>query len=103
MDGRMDELRRLVEPGNRLGGVEGEPGWLIERREDGETLGYENWPHDAHYRACVDSNSYSLLVPELFVDRKTFFRYVAALVGAYKTHHPEDLDILERIENAIRS
>lgn len=95
LDNRVDELLRLVEGGNNLGGIEGEPGWIIERRED------EEWPNDARFRAYVDPDCYSLLYPEFFADRRTFFRYVGALARVYKNHHPEYEAVVHRIEEVI--
>lgn len=103
LDNRVHELLQLVEGGNNLGGIEGEPGWIIERREDGETLGYENWPNDARFRAYVDPDSYSLRHPEFFADRLTFFQYVGALARVYKNHHPEYEEIVRRIEEVIEA
>lgn len=101
LDNRVDELLRLVEGCNNLGGIEGEPGWIIERREGEDTLGYEKWPNDARFRAYVDPDCYSLLHPEFFADRRTFFRYVGELARVYKNHHPEYEAVVHRIEEVI--
>ncbi|MEJ7028216.1 hypothetical protein [Ralstonia solanacearum] len=50
IDNRVEDLLQLIEVANNLGGVEGDPGWIIERRENGETIGYEKWPNSAHFR-----------------------------------------------------
>lgn len=101
LDNRIDELLRLVEGGGNFGGVEGEPGWIIERREDGEIAGYEGWPIETRFRAYVDPDSYLLTYPEFFSDRQTFFRYVKAIVNAYKRRHPESAGAVGRIEEAV--
>ncbi|MEF9406256.1 MULTISPECIES: hypothetical protein [Ralstonia solanacearum species complex] len=101
IDNRMEDLLQLIKGANNLGGVEGDPGWIIERRESGETIGYEKWPNSAHFRAYVDTDDYSLLHPEFFADRQTFFRYVGAIVKVYKIYHPEYAGVVDRIEGII--
>lgn len=61
---RFDDLLCLVKGGPDFGGVEGEPGWIIQRRAPGKTVGYERWPADCLFRAHVDPVSYSLKYPE---------------------------------------
>lgn len=101
MDERFEELLRLVKGGNSFGGVEGDPGWIIERREDGDVIGYEDWPVDARFRAYVDPNEYSLFYPEFYMDRQTFHRYVAALIAVYKQRHPERAAAVCAIEDVL--
>lgn len=101
LDNRMDELLRLVKGDDEVGGVEGDPGWIIERRDDEDVGGHEGWPGDARFRAYVDPESYSLGFPEFYVDRQTFARYVAALASAYKRRNPERADVVNLIETAL--
>jgi len=101
LDNRTEELLRLIERGNNFGGVEGDPGWIIERREDNEIIGYEGWPHDARFRAFVDPNTYSLSFPEFYTDRPTFFKYVKALVQAYRQQNPKQVEVIRRIEEVL--
>lgn len=89
LDNRLLDLLKLVKGGDRFGGVEGVPGWIIERREDGELVGYEDWPESARFRAYVDPDEYVLAYPEFYTDKPTFMRYVRAIVDAYKRRHPE--------------
>ncbi|UOO87652.1 hypothetical protein [Neisseria arctica] len=44
---RFTELEELLREQSCLGGVEGEPGWLIERRNLHDQNGYEHWPQEA--------------------------------------------------------
>jgi len=101
LDNRMEELLRLVEEKSDFGGIEGAPGWVIERREDGDAIGYDGWPDDARFRAYVAPDSYSLSHPEFFADQRMFFRYVEALIGTYRRYHPESVEVIGRIEKAI--
>ena len=101
LDGRTEELLRLVKGADRFGGVEGEPGWIIERREDGEQVGYEAWPDDARFRAYVEPGSYSLAYPEFFSDRQTFFRYVQAIVAEYVRRYPDKTAFANKVNEAM--
>lgn len=101
-DHRLVELERLLSMDKCFGGVEGEPGWIIESRSDNERKAYESWPVDACFRAYVEPDSYLLGYPESFSDRVTFVRYVQSIVSAYKRRYPQEHAKLQRIENYIR-
>lgn len=88
-DRRFPDLDKLLPDTTTIGGMEGEPGWIIERRDEGETKGYEDWPDFARFRAFVDPDSYELAHPEFFCDKHTFERFVGAAVRAYCHRHPE--------------
>lgn len=103
LDNRTEELRKLVAGSEGFGGVEGDPGWIIERREDGETTGYEAWPEDARFRAYVDPDSYSLSYPEFFCEREKFFEYVQAIVAVYERRYPEHECVIRNIKDAMTS
>ncbi|WP_163012991.1 hypothetical protein [Burkholderia stabilis] len=100
LDSRMQELLQLIEGANDIGGVEGDPGWIIERRDEGG-VGYEGWPNGAEFRAFVDPNEYSLSHPEFFVDRRTFIQYVVALMKVYRRRHHDETDVMRRIAELI--
>ncbi len=102
-DNRIDELQRLISEDGQLGGVEGEPGWIVECRQNGEIDGYETWPKDARFRAHVDPDSYTLTYPEFFSNRKTFLYYVGAIVSVYKRRNPELANRVRRIEEVLAS
>ncbi|WP_148289213.1 hypothetical protein [Herbaspirillum sp. B65] len=102
-DHRLGELERLLSTDDFFGGVEGEPGWIIERRSDDRHPGYESWPVNARFRAYVEPDSYLLTYPEFFSDRITFARYVQAIVSVYKRRHPENQTRLQRIEAYIQT
>ena len=100
MDCRFVDLDRLLPDVSNVGGIEGEPGWIIERRNEGDTLGYEGWPELARFRAFVEPDSYGLAFPEFFCDRSTFTSLVSSAVRAYCDRHPEKnhvANILKRL------
>lgn len=97
LDDRSGDLLKLVKGGDNFGGAEGVPGWIVERREDGEFVGYERWPESARFRAYVNPSEYSLVYPEYFADEETFMRYVRAIVVSYERRHPEYSDALQAI------
>lgn len=99
-DHRLGELVRLLSD-PQLAGVEGDPGWIIECRREGESEGYEAWPEDARFRAYVDPVGYSLNYPEFFSDRATFLRYVRAIVAVYKHRHPENAGKVRGVDELI--
>jgi hypothetical protein len=100
-DHRVSDLIGLVLPASKIGGVEGEPGWIIERREEGELHGYENWPDDARYRAYVEPESYALAHPEFFCDKSNFFRYVQSIARVYVSRYPENRTTLGELQAII--
>lgn len=89
MDRRFADLKEILPNDTDLGGVAGEPNWIIERRNEGETKGYENWPQFARFRAFVDPDSYALAYSEFFCDKTTFEKFVSSAIQAYCDRHPE--------------
>jgi hypothetical protein len=90
MDDRMDRLIDLLTPHSEIGGIEGEPGWLLERRDaDTSPAGYEKWPASATYRAYVDSESYSLKYPEAYYKAEQFLELVRQALHAYFARNPQ--------------
>lgn len=96
-DRRFLELEKLLPNETKIGGMEGEPGWIIERRDEGETKGYEDWPEFARFRAFVDPDSYELAHPEFFCDKPTFEKFVSSAMRAYCHRHPERSQEIESI------
>lgn len=85
MDSRFDELGDLLTDGHDLGALEGDPGWIVERRDSGPTgtmPGYASWPEGKTFRAFVDPSSFELGYPEVFVDASVFRGYVCQLMDA---------------------
>lgn len=85
MDECFDELADLITDGNDVGALEGEPGWIIERRDSGpsgQMPGYADWPDGKAFRAFVDPAAFALAYPEVFLDTATFRGYVRRLMDA---------------------
>jgi hypothetical protein len=85
LEGRLDDLAELLS--YELGGVEGEPGWLLERRsiaEKGERLDNPPWPDGAMFRASVDPDIYRLAHPVCYMTHEEFMGYVNAGLAAFK-------------------
>ena len=93
MDRRFVDLDRLLPDVSNVGDIEGEPGWIIERRNEGDTLGYDGWPQPSRFRAFVEPDSYELAFPEFFYDRSAFISLVSSAVRAYCDRHPERGDV----------
>jgi hypothetical protein len=89
-DERLDELAQLVLDGGELGGMEGEPGWLLERRDEADehAICYSRWPAGARFRAYVDPEAYELACPEFFMDRVRFMGYLVKALDAHVATTP---------------
>lgn len=86
LDGRLHELVEVVIDGSKFGGIEGEPGWMLERRDiadESNESAYPGWPPGARFRASVDEEAYELRYPECFMSRKVFLKYLALAINAY--------------------
>jgi hypothetical protein len=96
VDRRLDELMELTVDASRLGGIEGEPGWIIERRDigdEGDEEIYAGWPKNARFRTYVNPNAYQLKHPELFLSREDFTKYVVLGIRAYVQANPDVADV----------
>jgi hypothetical protein len=99
---QMPSLVELLTEGARIGEIEGEPGWTLERRDDGNTMpGYAGWPPGAKYRAYVDPEEYRLAHPETFYGRAGFHALVARLVDAFERLHPDRGDLVAAIRAVL--
>lgn len=100
MEERLSELSYLLMDGHEVGGVEGEPGWIIERRDtgpSGDMPGYANWPKNAHFHAHVDSSGYELAHPDMFMDVDTFRSYVSKAIEVYVAKNPSKVDMAQPV------
>jgi hypothetical protein len=94
-DHRLPGLASVLTEGSDIGGIEGVPGWLLERRDDGDPApGYAAWPSTAKFRAFVDPQEYELATPEQFYTRAEFLPLVQAIVAAYVARYPDRADAL---------
>ena len=93
MDKRVEELRQLLTEGDEVGALAGEPGWVLQRRDEGSSgkmPGYAAWPNEARFRAFVDPAVYHLGHPEYYMDRAEFQNYVDRAVRAYAASQHSD-------------
>jgi hypothetical protein len=106
MENRIEDINFLLPDFSEVGGFEGEPGWIVERRNTCEIYGYENWPTFARFRAFVDPNSFELTYPEFYCDRPTFISFVRKAIRAYSWRNPvctiEVTEILKTLSATIR-
>lgn len=84
MDTGFDSLSRLLAETDDVVGVEGDPGWTLERRGPADS----NWPPDAQFRAYVDPESFELAYPEFYMSRDSFERYVSTATQAFLQVNP---------------
>jgi len=104
MDRMLSELEALLTDGHDIGGIEGEPGWMLERRDAskmGNAQGYEHWPVGASFLAAVDVTAYELAHPEFYMDKATFCSYVSKAIDVYRGRYPEDtkfFGIIKKLE-----
>jgi hypothetical protein len=81
---RLDDLAEMLTSGSRLGGLGGEPGWTLERRDEGNSApGYASWPEGARYRTFVDPEAFALATPERYYARDEFHQLVKTILNAY--------------------
>lgn len=90
-DHRLQELAEVVVDGSQFGGMQGEPGWMLERRdvadEDNEAA-YPGWPAGARFMASVDEDAYWLQHPQYFMSREVFMKYLVPAIDAYVAADP---------------
>lgn len=106
MDERFVELSRLLSDGDDIGAVEGEPGWILERRDtgaSGDMPGYAAWPSGAKFRAYVEPSAFDLAHPEVFMSTKTFHAYVRSALDVYIRRNPAKIKTVDSVESVIRS
>jgi hypothetical protein len=86
MDHRLDELAEVLKDGSSVGGMEGEPGWSLERRDiadEGNEAAYPGWPSGARFKAEVNQEAFALSNPVRFMTRAEFVHYVFLAAEAY--------------------
>ena len=91
MDARLHELSCVLIDGHDIGGVEGEPGWIIERRDtgpSGELPYYSEWPRNARFHVRVEPAAFELAYPDIFMEAYDFRRYVDKAIEAYQAGNP---------------
>lgn len=99
---QMPQLTQLLSEKAFLGGLEGEPGWSLERRDDGNIMpGYDTWPPGAKYRAYVDPEAYRLPQPEVFYDKAGFHALVGAMLDEFETSHPDQTEVVRAVRTLL--
>lgn len=88
MDRRFADLQVLLSDDAEVGGMAGEPGWVIEHRHADEIAGDADWPAWSRFRAFVDPDNYVLGYPECFCNQAAFEKLLAAAIRAYCNRHP---------------
>jgi len=106
MDGRLRELSCLLIDGHDIGGVEGEPGWMIERRDTGpagELPYYSEWPMNARFHAHVEPSAFELACPDMFMTAHDFYRYVGRAMDAYLSGSSIEADMAQLVVSQLKS
>jgi hypothetical protein len=99
---QMTGLVHLLTEDARIGELEGDPGWSLQRRDRSNTMpGYAAWPDEARYRAFVDPSQYALAVPERYYDRASFHALVGKMVDVFAQTHPEASDVVQSVRAAL--
>lgn len=95
MDARLHELSCLLIDGHDIGGIEGEPGWIIERRDtgpSGELPYYSEWPMNARFHVHVEPAAFELAYPDVFMEGHDFGRYVGKAMDTYLMENSTETD-----------
>jgi hypothetical protein len=95
---RLADLRELVTDGHDTGGLEGDPGWILERRDENATHpALSTWPQWARFRAFVDPAEFHLQQPECFLDRAGFADLARPLLREYLEARPDKEELVKDI------
>lgn len=106
MDGRLRELSCLLIDGHDIGGVEGEPGWIIERRDTGpagDLPYYSEWPIDARFHVHVEPTAFELACPDMFMATHEFNSYVGRAIDAYLSGNPTETEMAQLIVSQLKT
>lgn len=106
MDERLSELPCLLTDGHDIGGVEGEPGWIIERRDtgpSGDMPGYVDWPENAHFHVHVEPSAFELAHPHMFMGIDEFHSYVRKAIEAYVAKNPSKIDVAKLVISHLKA
>lgn len=106
MDGRLRELSCLLIDGHDIGGVEGEPGWMIERRDAGsagELPYYSEWPTNARFHVHVEPTAFELACPDKFMASHDFCHYVERAMDAYLSGNPSETEMVQLIVSQLKA
>jgi hypothetical protein len=105
MDERLSELSSLLTDGHEIGGMTGEPRWIIERKDtglSGEYPFYADWPKNTHFHVRVEPRAYELVYPDIFMGTGEFHRYVRKVVDVYLTRNISNIDLAKSIISQLK-
>lgn len=103
-DNHIDLLRFVATDGHKFAGVQGQPGWLIERRDSSSPSGapgYESWPVWASFRAYVEPEGYLLAHPEVYLGGEEFYGYLCKVLESYIRANGAKADLADALLNDI--
>lgn len=101
-DKRLEDLLEVATEGHETAGVEGAPGWILERRNEADNHPYfANWPADARFRVYVDPGQYLLPDSECFLSRADFAVQVRQVLDEHLQSHPSDRAIVSKILDSL--
>lgn len=104
LDARLDELAALLTERDPVGGIEGDPSWILERRDVGNNMpGYATWPSGASFRAFVDPDFFEMAHPEFYMSRNTFQMYVTKALNAYLQFNPNSIGLLAKVSSKFEN
>ncbi|MDO9404668.1 MAG: hypothetical protein Q7T87_11615 [Polaromonas sp.] len=106
MDARLHELSCLLIDGHDIGGIEGEPGWIIERRDTGPTGElpyYSEWPMSARFHVRVEPAEFQLAYPDMFMEARDFHRYVGRAMDTYLTENSAETDAAQLVISQLKA
>ena len=104
-DGRLNELSSLLTDGHDIGGLGGEPGWMIERRDNGTTGElpyYSEWPINARFHVHVEPSAFELAYPDTFMTAHDFYRYVEKAMDAYLSENSMEADMAQLVVSQLK-
>jgi len=105
-DERLNELSCLLTDGHDIGGIGGEPGWIIERRDTGpagELPYYSDWPVNIRFHVHVDPAAFELAYPDMFMEANDFYRYVAKAMDTYLTENSAENDAAQLLISQLKA
>lgn len=104
VDDRLSELLGLLSNCPDIGGIAGEPGWIIQRRgKVVSSIGnYSTWPTDADFCVNVDQDAFYLAFPELFLNADEFYDYVRKGIAVYSVNNPSKDFIVRQVLSQVR-
>jgi hypothetical protein len=84
LDNRLRQLVDVVDRTSNVAGLEGDPGWRLERRDANSS----GWPESADYRVYVEPQGYALSRPEWFSSRQGLREYLVRVLPHYLRNVP---------------